>query len=131
MSPLLAVIKPKEVPESPDLAKRRDEAARPRPSPSQLRRTLGDLGKVDLRRGTFSKKQILPPASISLNVSVIDMSPGKGGDRTPSPTATRSVRCQQLSKGFTITRSALIESVGSVTQRLMKMTTGKKTSSDV
>ena len=129
MSPLLVVSKPKDRPESPDHPKKREENARFRPSPSQLRRTLGDLGKVDLRRGTFSNKQIVAPGSASLNVSVIDMSPGKLGDRTPSPTATRSVRCQQLSKGFTITRSALIESVGSVSRRLMKMTPGKATNS--
>lgn len=129
MSPLLVVIKPKDRPESPDPPKRREDITRFRPSPSQMRRTLGDLSKVDLRRGTFSKKQIVAPGSISLNVSVIDMSPGKTGDRTPSPCATRSVRCQQLSKGFKITRSALIESVGSVSRRLMKMTPGKETNS--
>lgn len=83
----------------------------------KLKRTLADIGKVDLKRGNFSNKQIVAPAKGgSLNVSLMDISPGKQESRTPSPTVSRSVRFQQLSKGFKVTKTALMQ--GPASQRV-------------
>ena len=122
VSPMLGVRKVTESTEATELPKKRDDMQRIRTSHSSVRRNLGDLGKADLRRGNFSKKQIVATVSLSLNVSVVDLSPEKTECRSPSPIATRSNRCQQLSKGFKITKTGLMQSVGSVSQRLLRST---------
>lgn len=121
VSPVLSRPKLQERAESPGLAKRpkRPDSGGVRPgSGGSAKRNLGELGKVDLKRGNFSNKQILPPAKCgSLNVSLVEISPVKRESRTPSPRVTRSTKFQQLSKGFKITRTALMQGVDSVTMR--------------